>query len=55
MSVRVLDPLELDGLRVVGVPCGYWELNSGPREEQPLLLTTEPALQPVIGFFFGII
>jgi hypothetical protein len=23
-------------------PCGYWELNSGPLKEQPVLLTTEP-------------
>ena len=27
-------------------PCGYWELNSGPLEEQAVLLTTEPSLQP---------
>jgi len=27
-------------------PCGCWELNSGPLEEQSVLLTTEPALQP---------
>jgi len=26
--------------------CGFWELNSGPLEEQPVLLTTEPSLQP---------
>jgi len=26
-------------------PCGCWELNSGPLEEQPVLLTTEPILQ----------
>jgi hypothetical protein len=26
-------------------PCGCWELNSGPLDEQPLLLTTEPSLQ----------
>ena len=25
---------------------GCWELNSGPLEEQPALLTTEPSLQP---------
>jgi hypothetical protein len=25
-------------------PCGYWELNSGPLEEQSVLLTTEPSL-----------
>ena len=27
-------------------PRGYWELNSGPLEEQPVLLTAEPSLQP---------
>ncbi|KAM7323220.1 hypothetical protein ACRRTK_017326 [Alexandromys fortis] len=27
-------------------PCGYWELNSESLEEQPVLLTTEPSLQP---------
>jgi hypothetical protein len=27
-------------------PCGCWELNSGPSEEQPVLLTAEPSLQP---------
>jgi hypothetical protein len=32
---------------VVSHPCGCWELNSGPLEEQPVLLTTEPSLQPV--------
>jgi hypothetical protein len=26
-------------------PCGCWELNSGPREEQSELLTAEPSLQ----------
>ena len=27
-------------------PCGYWELNSGPLEEQPVRLTSEPSVQP---------
>jgi hypothetical protein len=27
-------------------PCGCWELNSGPLEEQSVLLTTEPSLHP---------
>ena len=27
-------------------PCGSWELNSEPLEEQSVLLTTEPSLQP---------
>jgi hypothetical protein len=26
-------------------PCGCWDLNSGPLEEQSLLLTAEPSLQ----------
>jgi hypothetical protein len=29
-------------------PCGCWDLNSGPLEEQSVLLTTEPFLQPNI-------
>jgi hypothetical protein len=28
-------------------PCGCWDLNSGPSEEQSVLLTTEPSLQPL--------
>jgi hypothetical protein len=32
-------------------PCGCWDLNSGPSEEQSLLLTTEPSLQPYIVLF----
>jgi hypothetical protein len=27
-------------------PCGFWDLNSGPLEEQSVLLTDEPSLQP---------
>ena len=27
--------------------CDYWELNSGPVEEQSVLLTAEPSLQPI--------
>ena len=27
------------------LPCGYWESNPGPLEEQTVLLTTEPSLQ----------
>ena len=32
-------------------PCHCWELNSGPLEEKPVLLTTEPSLQPYKLFF----
>jgi hypothetical protein len=28
-----------------GPPCGCWDLNSGPLEEQSVILTTEPSLQ----------
>ena len=27
-------------------PCGCWKLNSDPLEEQAVLLTAEPSLQP---------
>ena len=39
---RALDPFT-DGHEPPG---GGWELNSGPQEERPVLLTTEPSLQP---------
>ena len=32
-------------------PCGCWDLNSGPLEEQSVLLTSEASLQPNIFFF----
>ena len=35
--------LILDGCEPL---CGYWELNSGPLEVQPVLLTAKPSLQP---------
>jgi hypothetical protein len=40
---RASDPIA-DGCEP---PCGCWELNSGPLEEQPVLLTSEPSLQPL--------
>jgi hypothetical protein len=39
---RAPDPIT-DGCEPPG---GYWELNSGPLKEQPVLLTAEPSLQP---------
>ncbi|EDL37900.1 mCG146322, partial [Mus musculus] len=33
--------------RQFGEPCDCQELNSGPPEEQSVLLTAEPSLQPV--------
>jgi len=41
---RTSDPIT-DGCEP---PCGCWELNSGPLEEQSVLLTAEPSLQPRI-------
>jgi len=32
-------------------PCGCWDLNSGPLEEQSVLLTAEPPLQPHFDYF----
>jgi hypothetical protein len=39
---RTSDPIT-DGCEP---PRGSWELNSGPLKEQPVLLITEPSLQP---------
>jgi hypothetical protein len=44
---RALDPI-VDGCEP---PCDCWELNLGPLEEQSVLLTVEPSLQPP-GFLF---
>jgi hypothetical protein len=30
------------------LPCGYWELNLGPLQEQPVLVTAEPSLYPAL-------
>jgi hypothetical protein len=35
-------------------PCGCWDLNSGPSEEQSVLLTTEPSRQPCFSFLLHI-
>jgi hypothetical protein len=32
-------------------PCGCWDLNSGPLEEQSVHLTAEPSLQPQMVLF----
>ena len=44
--LRLSDPLELMLLRVMSYSYECWELNLGPLEEQLVLLTTEPSLQP---------
>jgi hypothetical protein len=35
-------------------PCGCWDLNSGPSEEQSVLLPTEPSHQPLSVFLSSI-
>jgi hypothetical protein len=37
-GTRVTDDFE--------APYGFWDSNQGPLEEQPVLITTEPSLQP---------
>ena len=34
-------------------PCGCWELNLGPLQEQQMLLTAKPAFFPVLFLYFG--
>jgi hypothetical protein len=46
-GIRSQCPLITDGCEP---PCGCWKLNSGPLEEQSVLLTTEPSLQPLLLF-----
>jgi len=36
-------------------PCGCWDLNSGPLEEQSVLLAAEPALQPWSHLFISLV
>ena len=49
---RALDPIGLELQAVVNITCtcGCWQSNLDPLEEQPVLLTAEPALQPMLGF-----
>ena len=42
----VLETLELVIDRCE-LPCGCWEVNPGPLEEQPVFLTTELSFQPL--------
>lgn len=44
------DLLELE-LQMVVTWCGCWGKNLSPLKEQPLLLTTEPFLQPRLPLF----
>ncbi|EDL22931.1 mCG147783 [Mus musculus] len=44
---RLSDPLEQELTNNWGLPCGCWELNPSPLEEQPVLITAGPSLQPL--------
>lgn len=44
---RSLDPLELESPSSCEPPCGCWQSNLGPLQEQPVL-NTKPSLQPLI-------
>jgi hypothetical protein len=52
MCVGVLPACRSVRIRSPALECscelsrGYWELNLGPLEEQPVLLSVEPSLQP---------
>jgi hypothetical protein len=35
-------------------PCGCWDLNSGPSEEQSVLLPPEPSHQPLFFLIWGL-
>jgi hypothetical protein len=43
---RAANPLELELENGCELPCGYWESNLSPLEEQPVLLAAEQSLQP---------
>jgi hypothetical protein len=41
---ELLGPLGQGLEEVCELPCGCWELNPGPLEEQPVFLTDDPSL-----------
>jgi hypothetical protein len=47
-TCRTKEDLIIDGCEP---PCGCWEFNSGPLEEQPVLLNSELSLQPKLSIF----
>ena len=42
----MLDPLKLELMDGCELPCGCWEPNLGPLQEQQVLITAESTLQP---------
>ena len=49
IGIMMSDSLDLE-LQSCELPCGCWELNLGPLEEQSVLLTTESSHQPLTDF-----
>ncbi|XP_063140386.1 alpha-N-acetyl-neuraminyl-2,3-beta-galactosyl-1,3-N-acetyl-galactosaminide alpha-2,6-sialyltransferase isoform X5 [Rattus norvegicus] len=47
MKARIHQKRTSDVITDSEPPCGCWDLNSGPLEEQSVLLTAEPSLQPL--------
>lgn len=50
-SQRPVEGLGSHGTGIMGnceLSCTFWELKLGSMEEQPVLLTIEPSLQPLI-------
>lgn len=41
-----IEPPGIGLYKLLSVPCGYWESNPGPLEEQLVFLTAQPSLQP---------
>lgn len=52
---RVLDPPELELQATVTFQHGYQELNSGPPQEQTVLLTTAPSVQLLAGHLISLL
>jgi hypothetical protein len=50
MYVCMYEGVRTPGTEIIDscvLPCVCWKLNLGPLEEQPVLLTAEPSLQPL--------
>lgn len=46
VPVEVSSPLELQLCMVCELPCAYWELSSGPHQEEMLLTAESPSIPP---------
>jgi hypothetical protein len=49
MHQKRVSDLIMDGCEP---PCGFWDLNSGPSEEQSVLLPAEPSHQPCLFYLY---